>query len=62
MANDCDEIAVTPRLHPDNAEAVLGVLVGDALNQPRERLPVGWLWLRLHDAHRTGLVVKRATI
>ena len=54
MANDRDEIAVTTRLHPDNAKAVLGVLVGDALNQPSKHLPVGWLWLRLHDAHRTG--------
>ena len=58
MANDRDEIAVTTRLHPDDAEAVLGVLVGDPLNQPSKHLPVGWLWLRLHDAHRTGLVAK----
>jgi hypothetical protein len=50
--------AVTSRLHPDDAEAALGVLVGDALNQPSEHLPVGWLWLRPHDAHRTGVVGK----
>ena len=58
MANDRDEIAVTTRLHPDDAKAVLGVLVGDALDQPGQHLPIGWLWLRLHDAHRSGLVAK----
>ena len=58
VANDRDEIAVAARLHPDDAEAVLGVLVGDALDQPGQHLPVGWLWLRLHDVHRTGLVAK----
>ena len=58
MADDGDEVAVTARLHPDDAEAVLGVLVGDPLNQPSEHLPIGWLWLRPHDAHRTGLVAK----
>jgi hypothetical protein len=57
-ANHRDEIAVTSRLHPDDAKAVLGVLVGDALSQPSKHLSVGWLWLRLHDAHRTGLVAK----
>jgi hypothetical protein len=65
VANDRDEIAVPPRLHPDNAEAVLGVLVGDALNQPSKHLPVGWLWLRLHDMDRTrpaadALAVRRS--
>ena len=43
MANDGDEVAVAPRLDPDDAEAVLGVLVGDALDQPRQHLPIGWL-------------------
>jgi hypothetical protein len=32
MANDRDEIAVTAGLYPDHAEAVLGVLVCDALD------------------------------
>jgi hypothetical protein len=58
MPNDRDEIAVTSRPHPDNAEAVLGVLICDALDQPGKYLSVGWLWLALHDAHRTGLVAK----
>jgi hypothetical protein len=26
-----------------------------------KHLPVGWQWLRFHDAHRTGLVVKGAS-
>jgi hypothetical protein len=58
VADDRDEIAVPTRLHPDDAEAVLAVLVGDALNQPSENLPVGWLWLRLHGAQRTALVAE----
>jgi hypothetical protein len=61
MANDSDEIAVASRLHPDDAKAVLAVLVGYALDQPGKHLPVGWLWLRPHAAHRTGLVAKRAS-
>jgi hypothetical protein len=43
VADDRDEVAVTARLHPDHAESVLGVLVGDALNQPGKDLPVGRL-------------------
>jgi hypothetical protein len=49
VANDRDEIAVTSRLYPDDAKAVLGVLVGDALDQPGKHLPVRWLWLGLHE-------------
>jgi hypothetical protein len=41
VANDRDEIAVTSRLHPDDAKAILGVLVGDALDQPSKHLPIG---------------------
>ena len=52
---------MTSRLHPDDAEAVLGVLVGDALNQPSKYLLVGPRWFRFHDDNRTGLVVKRAS-
>jgi hypothetical protein len=43
IADDRDEVAVASRLHPDDAKAVLGVLVGNALNQPSKHLPVGWL-------------------
>jgi hypothetical protein len=38
--------------------AVFGVLVGDALNQHSKHLHVGWLWLRLHDSHGTGVMAK----
>jgi hypothetical protein len=56
MANDRDEIAVASCLHPDYAEAVLGVLVGDALNQPGKHLSVGWLWLRLDASTQAAIV------
>jgi hypothetical protein len=58
VANDRDEVAATARLYPDHAESVLGVLIGDALDQPSKHLSVGWLWVRLDDAHRTDLVAK----
>jgi hypothetical protein len=58
MANDRDEIAVASRLHPDDAEAVFGVLVGDALNQSCQHLSVGWLWLRLHTPIVLNLVAE----
>jgi hypothetical protein len=57
MANDGDEIAVTSRLHPDDAEAVLGVLVtrstSPASTSPSDR--GGSVFM---DAHRTGLVAE----
>ncbi len=58
VANDRDEIAVTTRLDPNDAKAVVGILVGDALNQPGQHFPIRWLRLRLHDVHRTGLVAE----
>jgi hypothetical protein len=39
MPNDRDQIAVATRLDPDDAKAVLGVLISDALDQPGEDLP-----------------------
>jgi hypothetical protein len=58
MANDGDEIAVASRLDPNDAKSVVGILVGDALNQPSQHLPIGLLRLHLHDVYRTGLVAK----
>ncbi len=36
MADDGHQIAVTARLRPEHAEAVLGVVEGDALDEPGE--------------------------
>jgi hypothetical protein len=47
-----------PRLDPNDAKAVVGILVGDAFNQPGQHLPIGWLRLHLHDVYRTGFVAK----
>jgi hypothetical protein len=44
------------RLDPNDAKAVVSILVGDALNQAGQHFPIGWLRLRLHDGYRTGLV------
>ena len=37
-----------PLSEPNDAKAVLGVLVGDPLDQPRQQLSIGWTGLRLH--------------
>jgi hypothetical protein len=58
VANNGDEIAMPPRLDPNDAKAVVGILVGDAFNQPSQQLPIGWLRLHLHDVYRTGFVAK----
>jgi hypothetical protein len=58
MADHGDQITVAASLDPDNAKAVLGVLVGDTLDQSRQHFSVGWMGLRLHD-HREG--VRRLT-
>jgi hypothetical protein len=58
VANDGDKIAVAASLDPNDAKSIVGVLVGDALNQPGQYLPIGLLRLHLHDVHRTGLVAK----
>jgi hypothetical protein len=58
VANDRNEIAVAARLDPNHAKPVVGILVGDALDQPGEHFPIRWLRLRLHDGHRSVPVVK----
>jgi hypothetical protein len=62
MANDGDQLAVTTRLDPDYAKAVLGILVGDALNQPGKDLSIGWFRLCLHNVHSAGVVTKSLPI
>ena len=58
VANNGDEIAVPPRLDPNDAKTVVGILVGDALNQPGQHLSLRWLRFRLHDVRRAGLVTE----
>jgi hypothetical protein len=41
MSYNGDEVTVAPRLDPNDAKSVLGVLVGDALDQPRQNLSIG---------------------
>ena len=38
MPHDGDQVAVAPCLDPNDTIAVLGVLVGDTLDQPRQHL------------------------
>ena len=52
-----DEVAVAPRLDPNDTKAVLDVLVGDALDQPRQHFSIGWMGLRLHDARRRARII-----
>ena len=40
VAHDRDQVAMAPRLDPQNAEPVVRVVEGDALDQPGLDLPV----------------------
>jgi hypothetical protein len=62
VANNSDEIAMPPRLDPNDAKAAVGILVSDAFNQPRQQLSIGWLRLHLHDVYRTGSVAKTSAL
>src|ERR1700691_250872 len=55
MPHYSDEVAVAPRLNPDDTKAVLGVLVGDALHQTGQHLSIGRMGLRLHGVRRLAL-------
>jgi ATP-dependent exoDNAse (exonuclease V) alpha subunit len=55
QADRLDEVAVAPCLDPNDTEAVLGVLVGDPLDQPSQHLSIGWMGLRLHSAQSLAL-------
>src|SRR5580704_11419674 len=43
-----DQVAVAPGFDPNDTKAVVGVLVRDPLDQPRQHLSIGWIGLRLH--------------
>ena len=55
MANDSHDITMSARLGPKNAEAVLGIVVGDALDEASQHFLARWfcLWLRV-DGHIIG--------
>ena len=43
-----DGVAVAPRLDPNDAKAVLVILIGDPLDQPRQHLSIGRMGRRFH--------------
>ena len=49
MADQGDQIAMAAGFDANDAKAVFGVVVRDALDQPDEYLPIG---LHVHAAHR----------
>jgi hypothetical protein len=49
MTNQSDELAMASDLNPNDAKAILGALVSDALDQSRQHLAVGRLGLDLHE-------------
>src|SRR5215831_16900428 len=51
MTYQGDQLAVATGLDPHDAEAVLGVLVRDALDQAGEHLAIRWPGLAVHDGH-----------
>src|SRR5262249_20210453 len=46
-----DQLALATGLDPQDTKAVLGVLVGDALDQSSEDLAIRWPGLSVHDRH-----------
>jgi hypothetical protein len=43
-----NELAVAPRLDPNDTKTVFGVLIGDPIDQSRQHLSIGRMGLRLH--------------
>ena len=60
MADDRDQVAMPPRLGPQDAESVLEIVEGDALDQTGQDLPVRGLWMLagagFHDVPSAGAV------
>src|SRR5215470_13866282 len=55
MADNGDQFALAACLDPQNAETVLLVVEGDALDQTSQHLGVGWFGLNFHQRrHRWG--------
>jgi hypothetical protein len=55
VADDGDEIALAPRLHLQDGEPIVGIVVGDALDGTRERFERRCcLGSRLRERHRSA--------
>ena len=52
MADDGHQIAVAARFRPENAEAVLGVVEGDTLDEAGEHFLGRWFKIGLHADRR----------
>jgi hypothetical protein len=48
MTDDGHQVAVATRFCPENAEAVLGVVEGDTLDEAGEYFPGRWFGIGLH--------------
>jgi len=57
-----DQLALAPGLDPDDAKAILGVLVSDALDYSGEHLVIGWCGRVLHDGRHTLVVTASSPI
>src|SRR5206468_3019414 len=61
MADNCYDITMPTRLGSKNAEAVLSVVIGDALDEAGQHSLRGWFRLRLHVDYRIiGFTAVRA--
>ena len=55
MTDNGHDITMPARLGPQYAKAILDIMVGNPLDQPRQHLSIGWIGLRLHNARRLPL-------
>ena len=53
MTNQGDQITLPTGLNPDDTEAVVGVLISDALNQSGQYFAIGWCGFHIHNNRHT---------
>ncbi len=57
MACSTDKFAATYVVAPDLGPPILGIPVGDALDQSGQHLAIGWRGFALHDGRHTLAVL-----
>jgi hypothetical protein len=53
VTNDRNKITMAAGLNPDNAKAILGIVVSDTLDQSGQHVAIGWRGLNFHGAGHT---------
>src|SRR5436309_615626 len=62
VADDGHQIAVATRLRSENAEAVLGIVESDTLNEAGEHFLCRWLRIGLHTDRRILTILEASAL